>query len=120
MCEPESEAARGVLSFLDVDQLFSSNYYGDGRKHDVEICHEQYARENHYHTSYCNVDNDEAIAHVLQEDLSELSIAEDAESSHADEQYLQASTGVQHWHTPPREYYAGTFLVFSFVIFPRV
>lgn len=107
MCEPESEAARGVLSFLDVDQLFSSNYYGDGGKHDVEICQEQYARENQYHTSYCNVDNDEAIAHLLQEELSELSIAEDAESSHADEQYLQASTSIQHWHTPPREYYAG-------------
>lgn len=107
MCEPESDAARGVLSFLDVDQLFSSNYYGDGRQHDIEICHEQYARENPYHPSYCNVDNDEVIAHALQEEWSELSIAGDAQSSHADEQYLQPSAGVQHWHGPPREYYAG-------------
>ncbi|KAK4343024.1 hypothetical protein RND71_038840 [Anisodus tanguticus] len=107
MCEPESDAARGVLSFLDVDQLFSSNYYGDSRQHDIEICHEQYARENHCHPSYCNIDNDELIARALQEELSELSIAEDAESSHADQQYLQASTGVQHWHGPSREYYAG-------------
>lgn len=106
-CEPESDASRGVLSFLDVDQLFSSNYYGDSRQHDIEICHEQYSRENPYHASYCNVDNDEVIAHALQEEWSEMSIAEDAQLSHADEQYLQASTGVQHWHGPPGEYYAG-------------
>ncbi|XP_060201508.1 OVARIAN TUMOR DOMAIN-containing deubiquitinating enzyme 12-like isoform X1 [Lycium barbarum] len=107
MCEPESDAARGAFSFLDVDQLFSSNYYGDSRQHDIEISHEQYARENRCHPSYCNVENDELIAQALQEELSELSIAEDAESSHADQQYLQASTGVQHWQGPPREYYAG-------------
>ncbi|CAN4121524.1 unnamed protein product [Withania somnifera] len=107
MCEPESDAARGVLSFLDMDQLFSSNYYGDSRQHGIEICHEQYARENPYHPSYCNVENDEVIAHALQEEWSELSIAGDAEYSHADEQDLQASTGVQLWHGPPRECYTG-------------
>lgn len=106
-CEPEYDAARGVLSFLDVDQLFSSNYYGDSTQHDIEICHEQYSTENPYHPSYCNVDNDEVIAHALQEEWSELYITEDAQSSHADDQYLQASTGVQHWHGSPREYYAG-------------
>lgn len=119
-CEPEYDAARGVLSFLDVDQLFSSNYYGDSTQHDIEICHEQYSTENPYHPSYCNVDNDEVIAHALQEEWSELYITEDAQSSHADDQYLQASTGVQHWHGSPREYYAGIFLVFNFGIVSRV
>lgn len=113
-CEPEYDAARGVLSFLDVDQLFSSNYYGDSTQHDIEICHEQYSTENPYHPSYCNVDNDEVIAHALQEEWSELCITEDAQSSHADDQYLQASTGVQLWHGSPREYYAGIFLVSNF------
>ncbi|CAI9268064.1 unnamed protein product [Lactuca saligna] len=42
MCEPDSDVMKWGLHFLDVDQIFSSTYYGDSNQHDVNICHEQY------------------------------------------------------------------------------
>lgn len=114
MYEPESDSASGVLRFLGMDELFSCNGYGDSSQHAVEVWHEHYARESYNDTLYGEIDNDEVIAHALQEELSELSVTEAAEPSHRDT-YVQASTDVQPWSSPSRNYYTGTFLAFSII-----
>nr|GMC86346.1 OTU domain-containing protein DDB_G0284757-like [Ipomoea batatas] len=106
MYEPESDSASGVLRFLGMDELFSCNGYGDSSQHAVEVWHEHYARESYNDTLYGEIDNDEVIAHALQEELSELSVTEAAEPSHRDT-YVQASTDVQPWSSPSRNYYTG-------------
>ncbi|KAL0375064.1 UNVERIFIED_CONTAM: OVARIAN TUMOR DOMAIN-containing deubiquitinating enzyme 9 [Sesamum radiatum] len=106
MHEPESDAA--PWSFFNFDNIFSNNYYGDSTQHDVKICHEQYIRDNHCDTECGNIDTDEIIAHaLLQEELSQLSIAESPEISHSGEEYSQSSTVVPNWHNSSNNYYLG-------------
>ncbi|CAL5350958.1 unnamed protein product [Camellia sinensis] len=108
MSEPDSDVVRWGLHFLDVDQIFNSNYDGDNSRGDGSICHDQYTRDNNYDTECSNVENDEIIAHALQEELSQLSIEEVSESSHAGEEHLQASTIAPDWLSPSsRNHYSG-------------
>ncbi|KAI3474632.1 hypothetical protein Pfo_029814 [Paulownia fortunei] len=100
MHEPEPDAA--PWSFFNIDNIFSNNYYGDSTQHDVKICHEQYIRDNHC----VSIENDEIIARaLLQEELSQLSIAESPELSHSGEEYLPSSTVVPNWHNSSNNYY---------------
>lgn len=106
MHEPESDAA--PWSFFNFDNIFSNNYYGDSTQHDVKICHEQYITDNHCDTECGNIDTDEIIAHsLLQEELSQLSIAEAPEISHSGEEYSQSSSVVPNWHNSSNNYYLG-------------
>ncbi|KAI7998960.1 hypothetical protein LOK49_LG10G01665 [Camellia lanceoleosa] len=50
MSEPDSDVVRWGLHFLDVDQIFNSNYYGDNSRGDGSICHDQYTRDNSHVT----------------------------------------------------------------------
>lgn len=108
MCEPDPDVARWGLNFLDVDQLFSSSYYGDTNQHDVDISHEPYVRDSHQDTVFSSVGNDVIVAHTLQEELSQMSLAEETELSNAVEDTWQASAGTQDWSgTPAGNYYDG-------------
>ncbi|KAF5941344.1 hypothetical protein HYC85_022511 [Camellia sinensis] len=108
MSEPDSDVVRWGLHFLDVDQIFNSNYDGDNSRGDGSICHDQYTRDNNYDRECSNVENDEIIAHALQEELSQLSIEEASESSHAGKEHLQASTIAPDWLSPSsRNHYSG-------------
>lgn len=91
MYEPESDVVRWGLNFLDVDQIFSYSYYGD-YNHDVNISREWYVGDNNANTEHNSIENDEIIAHTLQEEFSQLRMAEASESSHAEDRHLQASS----------------------------
>lgn len=87
---------------LDVVQWGLSLFGGDPdsgyccnlAEHDTNI-YGQYFRD-HYETE-CSVENDERIAHVLQEEFSQLAITEASESSRAGEEHMQASIFPQDW-----------------------
>lgn len=115
MHEPEPDAA--PWSFLNIDSIFSNNYYGDSTQHEVKICHEQYIRDS----QYVSTENDEIVARsLLQEELSQLSIEEPPELSHSREEYLQDSTVGSDWHNSSSNYYAGISYFFLFIfIFTR-
>eukprot|EP00262_Sarcandra_glabra_P017073 TRINITY_DN5730_c0_g1_i3.p1 TRINITY_DN5730_c0_g1~~TRINITY_DN5730_c0_g1_i3.p1 ORF type:complete len:323 (-),score=55.97 TRINITY_DN5730_c0_g1_i3:3-971(-) len=55
-------------------------------------------REDHFNAERATVENDEIIAHALQEELSQLAVVEASGSSHAGEEHLQASVLAQDWH----------------------
>ncbi|KAL7248075.1 hypothetical protein ACSBR2_002892 [Camellia fascicularis] len=109
MYEPDSDAVRWGLNFLDVDHIFSSTYYGDNNQGDVNIWREQYIGDDNYNTDCNNVENDETIAHALQEEYSQLTIAEASESSHPKEEHLKvSSTTAPDWlNRSSRNYYSG-------------
>ncbi|CAL5389468.1 unnamed protein product [Camellia sinensis] len=109
MYEPDSDAVRWGFNFLDVDHIFSSTYYGDNNQGDVNIWREQYIGDDNYNTDCNSVENDETIAHALQEEYSQLTIAEASESSHPKEEHLKvSSTTAPDWLNPSsRNYYSG-------------
>lgn len=80
MCEPEPDPPPWGLNIFDVDQILK--YYGDSNQNDLKISQEQYANESFYDTFCNNVDDDQSIAHSLQEEFSHLSVAEGPESLH--------------------------------------
>ncbi|CAA2969015.1 Hypothetical predicted protein [Olea europaea subsp. europaea] len=103
MYEPESDAASWDL--FNLDQIFNNNYYGDHTQHDVKICCEWYASDSHCDTEHENIDSDESIAHaLLQEELSQLSIAKPPELSCSMEAYSQNSNVVPNWQSPSSNY----------------
>ncbi|KAL4560500.1 hypothetical protein LXL04_032652 [Taraxacum kok-saghyz] len=114
MCEPDSDVVKWGLNILDVDQIFSSTYYGDSNQHDVSISHEQYNNGGTYQENEFNnnVENDELLAHSLQHELLDLSITDGNELSNPDE-YLQTSNDVQDWYSPSPDnhYYEQTLVI---------
>ncbi|PWA81722.1 cysteine proteinases superfamily protein [Artemisia annua] len=107
MCEPDSDVVRWGLNFLDVDQIFSSTYYGDSNQHDVTICHEQYDGGSYEENEYNDVKNDEMLAHSLQQELLDLSIEDDHEVSNPVE-HLETSNDTRDWYGQPSDnYYYG-------------
>ncbi|KAL8263281.1 hypothetical protein R6Q59_024639 [Mikania micrantha] len=111
MCEPDSDVVKWGLNFLDVDQIFSSTYYGDSHQHDVNICHEQYNGGSYQENELANVRNDEMLAHSLQQELLDLSISDENESTNVSNQvdHLQTSPDIQDWYGGPSSdnYYYG-------------
>ncbi|XP_052172570.1 OVARIAN TUMOR DOMAIN-containing deubiquitinating enzyme 12-like isoform X2 [Diospyros lotus] len=107
MCEPDSDVAQWGLRLLDVDQLFSSTYFGDNNQSGGNISREQYIQENNYSTD-CGIENDETIAIALQEEYSKLSIAEESETPHTEEHLQASSITAPEWVTPSiGNYYPG-------------
>ncbi|GJR03667.1 OTU domain-containing protein [Tanacetum coccineum] len=104
MCEPDSDVVRWGLNFLDVDQIFSSTYYGDSNQHDVNICHEQYNGGGYEDNEFNDVKNDEMLAHSLQQELLDLSIEDENEVSNPVE-HLDTSNDTRDWYGPPSDNY---------------
>ncbi|KAK6943841.1 OTU domain [Dillenia turbinata] len=102
----ESDVEQRSLNFLDVDALFTSvySYSADNYQH----YHGEYVGNTHYDIDNSSVDNDEIIAHTLQEEQSHLTISEASEPSHAEEAPLHASMYSQDWLSPSTPiYYPG-------------
>ncbi|XP_043704801.1 OVARIAN TUMOR DOMAIN-containing deubiquitinating enzyme 12-like isoform X1 [Telopea speciosissima] len=98
--EQDPDVVRWGLHFLDGDPFSYSGYCGTLTQHDTGYYDEQYVREDHYAVERSNVENDEIIAHALQEELSQLAVAEASGSSSVGEDHLQASILAQDWLGP--------------------
>lgn len=108
MSEPDSDVGSWSLNFLDVDPIFKSHYYGDNNQRDVYVYHGQHNVHNNLDTGCNNVENDEVIAHALQEEFSQLTISEAYESSQAEqEQPMQASSDTATDWLSSQNYYPG-------------
>ncbi|KAK6942795.1 OTU domain, partial [Dillenia turbinata] len=91
----ESDVERWGLNFLEVDPIFTSvySYSADNYQH----YHGEYFGNTHYDIDNSSVENDEIIAHTLQEELSHLTISDASEPSRAEEAPLHASMYSQDW-----------------------
>ncbi|XP_059626812.1 OVARIAN TUMOR DOMAIN-containing deubiquitinating enzyme 12-like [Cornus florida] len=95
--EQDPDVVRWGLQLFDGDPYSSCGYCGTVAQIDPDYYHEQYIKEDHYNTGYSNVANDELIAHALQEELSQLSVAETPESSQEGVEHLQQPIYHQDW-----------------------
>ncbi|XP_072985604.1 OVARIAN TUMOR DOMAIN-containing deubiquitinating enzyme 12-like isoform X1 [Typha latifolia] len=97
MREPDPDVLRWGLHLLQGDPCADSTEYGNSSQIDASACDEAYISEISYRTDRSIVENDEIIAHALQEEFSQVAVAESSGPSHADEQHLHASVLTQDW-----------------------
>ena len=98
MCEQDPDIFRWGLHHLLGDTSIS-DYSGTGDTQDSanNILEGEYVRESNFGTDYTSVENDEVIAHALQEEFSQVAVAEASGPPHADEEHLKASVLAQDW-----------------------
>ncbi|KAK9279750.1 hypothetical protein L1049_013432 [Liquidambar formosana] len=89
--EQDSDVVRWGLQLFDGDPFSNCGYCGTITQEDADYYHGQYLRDDQYETEFSNVENDELIAHALQEELSRLTVAEVPESSLEGAENLQVS-----------------------------
>lgn len=104
-CDQDPDVVRWGLHLLDICSLSNSGsrntvtQYGTDLSR-VECVREGYCESGHY------VENDEIIAHALQEELSRIAAAESSGSSHAREENSQASILAQDWLGPSKRHWS--------------
>uniref|UniRef100_A0A5B7AXF3 ubiquitinyl hydrolase 1 n=1 Tax=Davidia involucrata TaxID=16924 RepID=A0A5B7AXF3_DAVIN len=103
--EQDPDVVRWGLHLLDVCSISNSGSPGASTKYEdlpqVEYVEEgflgKYVEEGYYETKHDNLENDETIAHALQEELSRLAAVEASESPNVGEEHVQASILAQDW-----------------------
>ncbi|XP_057462317.1 OVARIAN TUMOR DOMAIN-containing deubiquitinating enzyme 12-like isoform X2 [Actinidia eriantha] len=88
------------------NQVFisSESIWGCNWKNCTDL--QSYTGHNDYYTQHSNVENDEIIAHALQEELSQIANTEASESSHAEEPLQASSFSAPDWLSSSN-YYSG-------------
>ncbi|MQM01397.1 hypothetical protein Taro_034151 [Colocasia esculenta] len=98
MYEPDPDVLRWGLHLLHGDPFSNSGYCSTSTQNDISFYDGEYARESNFATDHTNVENDEIIAHALQEELSQLAVAEAYGPSDTNEEHAQTSVLMQDWY----------------------
>ncbi|KAL3339391.1 hypothetical protein AABB24_028150 [Solanum stoloniferum] len=99
--ELDPDVVRWNLHLIDVCGINNGGSLGTVTQYDTDFSQLGYAREGYSEPMHINVENDEVIAHALQEELSRLSLDESIGSSHTDEEeHRKASVLAQDWAAP--------------------
>ncbi|KAK1290501.1 hypothetical protein QJS10_CPB18g01679 [Acorus calamus] len=88
MYEQDPDVVRWGLNLLNGDPFSNSGYCGTTNQNDADYYVVEDAREGNFGTDQTTIENDEIIAHALQEEFSELAIAEASRPSHVTEDHL--------------------------------
>ncbi|KAL5546145.1 hypothetical protein UlMin_005832 [Ulmus minor] len=99
----ESELVQWGLRILNVDDdpVLNSGYYcNDIQQYHADHTYDRHHLGVHYDLESDNVENDEIIAHTLQEEFSRLEMAESSGYPCEGEDYSQASNLVHTWPDP--------------------
>ncbi|XP_004497525.1 OVARIAN TUMOR DOMAIN-containing deubiquitinating enzyme 12-like [Cicer arietinum] len=105
-----SDVVQWGMNLFDAEPSYSPGYYGDIIQHDTgDVYDDEHYFHSHYDSVSNQVENDEIIARTLQEEFSQLEIAESSRYSQADEQHFHASHEAPYdWHnTPMMNYCSG-------------
>ncbi|ERM94842.1 hypothetical protein AMTRI_Chr07g80000 [Amborella trichopoda] len=101
-CEYDPDVVRWGLHLLDGDPSSNPSYYYNTSQSPITDYEGDYEREAQNSGERSTVENDEIIAHALQEELSQLAVEEASGSSHVGQEHLQASILAQDWLGPSR------------------
>lgn len=108
MCEQDPDILRWGLHHL-LGDLPVSSYSGTDVQDNADNHDNQYVQDTNGVMDRAFIENDEVIAHALQEEFSNVAVAEASGPSHADQEQLQASVLAQNWFGPPiSDLYSGT------------
>ncbi|KAK4767342.1 hypothetical protein SAY86_015092 [Trapa natans] len=108
MLEQDFDMYEWAQSFFETCPLYDTRYMTNAIDQDSNsIRHINYPG-NQYGTEFSHVENDEIIAHTLQEEFSQLAMREMTENYHAPEQGSSISVDHHEWQSlPMRHYYSG-------------
>ena len=108
MYDQDSDIFHWGLDILHVEPFSNSGYCGNITQNDAHYYDGGYTREGNFGTDRICVENDEIIAYALQEEFSQLAVAEATGPSHTREEHSQASVLTQDWFVPStRDFYSG-------------
>ena len=99
--EQDPDVVRWGLQLFDGDPFSNCGYGGTIIQNDVSYYDGLYFKEDHYENECSNVENDEIIAHALQEELSQLAVDEAPGLSHEVVEQLQVSVFPEEWPDQP-------------------
>ncbi|GAV62632.1 OTU domain-containing protein [Cephalotus follicularis] len=95
--EQDSDVIQWGLRLFNSDPYANYGYGGTVIQNEPGHYQGQYFKEEHYDADASNVENDELIAHALQEELSQLAVEENSGSPHEGQEHLQVSGFEQNW-----------------------
>eukprot|EP01018_Ginkgo_biloba_P032507 Gb_20684 [translate_table: standard] len=99
--EPDQDVVRWGLHLLDGDSFSNTGYQINATQlNDATLYEGIHAKESQLPREPSNVENDEIIAHALQEELSHLAAVEASGTSQTTEDHVQASILAQDWLGP--------------------
>ncbi|KAI4349129.1 hypothetical protein L6164_009764 [Bauhinia variegata] len=108
-----SDVIQWGLQLLDGDPTYGPGYYSGIIQQDSgDVYNGHYygdiIQQGYYHTDCNHVENDEIIARTLQEELSQLEIAECSRYSQGGEEQIHSSDSAYDWHNSSMmNYYSG-------------
>ncbi|XP_058204602.1 OVARIAN TUMOR DOMAIN-containing deubiquitinating enzyme 9 isoform X2 [Rhododendron vialii] len=105
MYEQDPDVVRWGLHLLDICRIPSGGSPGSSIHYEKDLSQVECVKEGYCETKCDEVENDEIIAHALQEELSRLAAAEASGSSQAGEEDLQASILSQDWRVPSNRHF---------------
>lgn len=101
--ELDPDVVRWGLHLLDNCSLSNAGS-GSVTGYDADRSHVEYVEEGYYEEQHNYVENDEVIAHALQEELSHIAAAEVSGFSNVGKDHLQASILAQDWLGPSKRH----------------
>ncbi|KAI8563642.1 hypothetical protein RHMOL_Rhmol03G0125500 [Rhododendron molle] len=105
MYEQDPDVVRWGLHHLDICRIPSGGSPGSSIHYEKDLSQVECVKEGYCEKKCDEVENDEIIAHALQEELSLLAAAEASGSSQAGEEDLQASILSQDWRVPSNRHF---------------
>ncbi|XP_034704739.1 OVARIAN TUMOR DOMAIN-containing deubiquitinating enzyme 9 isoform X3 [Vitis riparia] len=102
--EQDPDVVRWGLHLLDICSLSNTGSGSSVTRYDADLSQVEYVREGYYEEQHNSVENDEIIAHALQEELSHIAAAEASGLSNVGKDHLQASILAQDWLGPSKRH----------------
>ncbi|XP_059597786.1 OVARIAN TUMOR DOMAIN-containing deubiquitinating enzyme 9 isoform X3 [Vitis vinifera] len=102
--EQDPDVVRWGLHLLDICSLSNVGSGSSVTRYDADLSQVEYVREGYYEEQHNSVENDEIIAHALQEELSHIAAAEASGLSNVGKDHLQASILAQDWLGPSKRH----------------
>lgn len=100
MYEHDPDVLKWGFGLLNGDPFSTSSYCGISNESDVNFYDGAYVREGNLGEDHASLESDETIAHILQEEFSQLAVAEATGPADVGEEHLQASVLAQDWFAP--------------------
>lgn len=109
MYEHDPDVLRWGFDLLNGEPFSTSSYCGITTESGVNFYDEAYVRESNFGTDHTSLESDETIAHALQEEFSQLAVAEATGSATEGEEHLQASVLAQNWFAPSTQNFTSVY-----------
>ncbi|KAI4334363.1 hypothetical protein L6164_019064 [Bauhinia variegata] len=103
--EQDPDVVQWGLQLFDGDPYSNYEYCGTDSQDNSDCYHEQYFKVENYDTEFSNIENDELMVHALQQQLSQLAMADASAPPHEWAENLPLSAFSQEWLNHPMSNY---------------